>query len=429
MSTGGGRLAELVAPLRQRGLRRLALAFLVNEVGDGITSIVLPLAVYTATASGLLTGLSFAAVRGAGIVGSPIGGVLADRFDRIRLLRASFVVRAGLLVVALLVGDEATTLACLLLVRIGGTVDNAAAEAAVRDHAGDRPRAVATLRKAGTAASWLVGPAVGGLLVSTLGITPAIAVDLASYLVALLLLVGQVAPFRQPDQSAPRDTAAPTPAPGVEDVRPEAAAPRSAIAVALADARGGLRHLRGHPDLRLVVATTTVNATLVAALLTAAVVYLGALPDSPEGAYGFAMAAYATGSLLGLVVAGTVAWQAPLARIVWRSLAAYGVICAMGVVVPDWRVLAVSWLAWGLAYGPEEIVSDVTLVTHTPTVLLGRTYAGVTMAASVGQVVGAIGGGVLGDLVGPRVLVAGLGAAYLPAAVAVWWRRGRNRPA
>lgn len=437
---GPGRVAELLEPLRQPGLRRLTAAFLVNELGDGITSIVFPLAVYATTDSGVLTGLSFAAVRGAGLFGSPIGGVLADRFDRVAVLRASFVVRALLLGTALVVGREAVVLGCLLLVRIGGTVDNAAAEAAVREHAAERPRAVATIRKVATAVSWLVGPAVGGVLVSVLGVTPAIAVDLATFVAALALLARRpeppptVATTTAPTPAASRPTPSPAtpPAARVPVDASSGPAPRDArgvIAFTVADARAGLAHLRSHPDLRLVVASTTANALLVAALLTAAVVYLGGLAGAPEGAYGFAMASYATGSLAGLLVAGSIAWQAPLATIVRRSLLVYGVVCVAGVVVPDWRVLAASWLLWGLAYGPEEIVSDVALVTHTAPTLLGRTYAGVTTAASAGQVVGAVVGGVLGDLVGPRILVAGLGATYVPLAAWVWWWTTRNRVA
>lgn len=440
-------------PLRQPGLRRLTIAFLVNELGDGITSIVLPLAVYAATRSGLLTGLSFALVRGAGLVGSPLGGLLADRVDRTTLLRVSFVVRAAVLGLALVVGRDDVTLLCLLLVRVGGTVDNPAAEAAVREHAGDRPRSVATIRKVATAVSQLIGPAVGGLLVSVFGVPVAVAVDLATFVIALLVLARRL-PTPAPDDDAhrtdhaaaadtaatdatidPGDTVDPAvgvpPGPTSRRIGPRigpSAPTRRALAVTLADARAGLAHLRSHADLRLVVASTTVNATLVAALLTTAVVYLDGLAGAPDGAYGYALAAYSAGSLAGLLVAGTIAWRVAVGTVVWRSMLAYAVICLAGVVVPDWRVLAASWLAWGIAYGPEEIVSDVALVTHTPAPLLGRTYAGVQVVSSLGQVVGSLAGGLLGDLVGPRLLVAGLAAAYLPSAAAVWWstRRGQT---
>jgi predicted MFS family arabinose efflux permease len=102
-------------------------------------------------------------------------------------------------------------------------------------------------------------------------------------------------------------------------------------------------------------------------------------------------------------------------------MVAYSVICVAGVAVVDWRVLAVSWLVWGIAYGPEEILTDVALVTHTPSDLLGRTYGGISTVSSIGSAIGAIAGGLLGDLAGPRLVVAGLAACYLPAAAAIWW--------
>lgn len=90
-------VAELVAPLRQPRLRRLVGAFLVNELGDGIAVVALPLLVYATTGSGVLTGITFAVVRAAGVVGRPIGGLLADRLDRMTVLPTTFVVRGGLL--------------------------------------------------------------------------------------------------------------------------------------------------------------------------------------------------------------------------------------------------------------------------------------------------------------------------------------------
>lgn len=434
-----GRLRELAVPLQDPSLRRLVVAFLVNELGDGITSIAFPLAVYAFTSSGTLTGLAFAAVRAAGLVGTPIGGVLADRVDRLAVLRWSFVVRALLLAVALVTRVDMVTLAVLLLVRIGGTVDNPAAEAAVREHAGDRPQAVATIRKVAAAVSLLVGPAVGGLLVTLAGIPVAVAGDLATFVVALVVLGrrgggADAAPRVPPGSSPPTPMAersvglsSPTSAPAAGPASVSRAT-TGVVARAWRDAGDGVGHLRRQADLRLVTASTTVNALLVAALLTAAVVYLHDLPGAPGGAYGYAMAAYGAGSLLGLVLAGSASWRAPLSTIIWRAMLVYAVACLAGVVVADWRVLAASWAVWGLSYGPEEIVSDVVLVEHTPTALLGRTYAGVGMVAAAGQVAGAIIGGLLGDLVGPRVLIAGLAAAYLPAAVAAWWWGRRHRP-
>lgn len=404
------RLPSLLLPLRSKGLRRLTIASLISELGDGITTIVFPLAVYARTSSGVLTGFAFAAVRAAGVVGTPVGGLLADRVDRLTLLRVSWVLRALVLTTGLLIARNDVILIALLLARIGGTIDNPAAEAAIREHAlapptadVDSRQAVATIRKVAAATSLLVGPAVGGLLVSAFGVSVAVWTDVGTFLLAMAVL-GSMRSLAPPKCS---------------DDGPSTL--RGSVRRTLHDAATGVRHLQSHRDLTLVATSATINSLLVGALLASAVVYLGELATAPDGAYGFTLAAYAAGSFIGLIMAGSVRWQMSLAPIVWRGMVAYSVICVAGVAVVDWRVLAVSWLVWGISYGPEEILTDVGLVAHTPTDLLGRTYGGISTVSSIGSAIGAIAGGLLGDVAGPRLVVAGLAACYLPAAVAIWW--------
>lgn len=113
---------------------------------------VLPVAVFAATGSGVLTSLTFA---------------------------------AGLLGTALVLGNESATLILLLLTRVGGAVDNPAAVAAVRAHAANRPQAVATIRKFLNAMSFLIGSALGGLLFGAFSVPVAVAVVLSTFLAAL----------------------------------------------------------------------------------------------------------------------------------------------------------------------------------------------------------------------------------------------------
>ena len=75
-------------------------AQLCAELGDGITTVALPLYVYARTTSPLATSLTFMAELLAGVVLGIVGGVLADGFDRRRVLLISYGVRAAVLVVA-----------------------------------------------------------------------------------------------------------------------------------------------------------------------------------------------------------------------------------------------------------------------------------------------------------------------------------------
>lgn len=402
------RIAELVAPLRHPRLRRLVGAFLVNELGDGIAVVVLPLLVYDTTGSGALTGLTFAAVRAAGVVGRPIGGLLADRLDRITVLRTTFVVRGALLTLGLLARAEGVLAACLVLTAFVGTVDNPSGEAAIREGAADQAQQVASIRKVSRALSGVVGLSVGGLLVGTAGVEQAIAVDVGTYLVALVLLP-------------------PSSRPAVADAgaaRPRAgwvAAARRVVATSLTDGREGMRHLRDHTDLRVVAGMAALSTGVVTAVLTVAVVWLDQLPGAPPGAYGIALAGYSTGAVLGLLVAGVIAWQVGVPTLGTRTLLVAGAACAGGVIGADWRVLAASWVVWGIAWGPFDVWGDARVQHLTPDRLLGRVYGGIGTLAALAQVIGGITAGVLADVSDPRVLIVGLGAIFL---VAAGWTAG-----
>ena len=404
------RVAELVAPLRQPRLRRLVQAFLVNELGDGIAVVVLPLLVYATTNSGALTGLTFAVVRAAGVVGRPIGGLLADRLDRIAVLRTTFVVRGGLLALGLAARSDIALAVCLLLTAFVGTIDNPAGEAAIREGAREQAQQVATIRKVSRALSGVVGLSVGGLLVGAAGAEAAVAVDVGTYLAALVLL----------------PPSPPTATPAAGRATPRAgwvAAVRRTVAASLADGREGMRHLRHHPDLRVVAGMAGLSAGVVTALLIVAVVWLDELPGAPPGAYGIALAGYSTGAILGLVGAGMIAWRVSVPTLGARTLLIAGVACAAGAVGSDWRVLTASWVAWGIAWGPFDVRGDARVQELTPDRLLGRVYGGMGTLGALAQVLGGVTAGVLVDMAEPRVLIVGLGALFL---VAAGWVEGHR---
>ena len=77
---------------------------------------------------------------------------------------------------------------CLVLTAFVGTVDNPSGEAAIREGAADQAQQVATIRKVSRALSGVVGLSVGGLLVGAAGTEVAVAVDVGTYLAALVLL-------------------------------------------------------------------------------------------------------------------------------------------------------------------------------------------------------------------------------------------------
>ena len=133
----------------------------VSELGDGITTVALPLYVYARTQSALATSLTFMAELLAGVVFGIIGGVLADGLDRQRVLIASYVARAALLVATVAVGPLWLVIVFGVAARAGGQLDNPSFDAMVPEHADGDLQQVLALRRFIQAVSYTIGPAVG----------------------------------------------------------------------------------------------------------------------------------------------------------------------------------------------------------------------------------------------------------------------------
>ena len=103
------------------------------ETGDGISLVALPLYVWERTESELWTSMTFAAEMGFGAIGAVIGGVLADTFDRQRVLLTSYLVRAALLVLAFAVDPLLAAVAFGVVARAGGQADNPAFDAILEE--------------------------------------------------------------------------------------------------------------------------------------------------------------------------------------------------------------------------------------------------------------------------------------------------------
>jgi MFS family permease len=187
----------LPAVLREeRQFRLLFLGQALSVVGDRMTQVVLPFAVLSIGGSATDVGLVAAAGFLPFIVLALVGGVLADRVERRRILIASDVVRLA---------TQAT--AGVLLVSGGAEVWHLAALAAVFGAAdsffspaftGLMPLTIAephhlqqanALRGMSFSTGSIVGPVLGGLLVATIGEGGALLVDAGTFGVSVLCLL------------------------------------------------------------------------------------------------------------------------------------------------------------------------------------------------------------------------------------------------
>jgi MFS family permease len=188
----------LPAVLREeRQFRLLFLGQALSVVGDRMTQVVLPFAVLSVGGSVTDVGIVAAAGFLPFIFLGLIGGVVADRIERRRILIASDVVRmvsqaaAGLL----LVTGQAEVWHLAVLTAIFGAADSFFSPA----FSGLMPQTISephhlqpanALRGMSFSTGSIVGPALGGILVAALGEGGALLVDAATFGVSVLCLVG-----------------------------------------------------------------------------------------------------------------------------------------------------------------------------------------------------------------------------------------------
>jgi MFS family permease len=180
-----------VAPLREsREFRLLWTGQLVSFVGRQITVAAVPYQVFLITGSSLAVGLVSLAQLPVLLVGSLLGGAIADAVDRRRLLLLMQVALAltsvGLALNSADGHGELWPIVLLTVLAAGlSGVDSPARSASIPRLVGrDRMASAAALNQTLMQTAQVVGPAVGGVLIAQVGLEWAYWVDVATFVVA-----------------------------------------------------------------------------------------------------------------------------------------------------------------------------------------------------------------------------------------------------
>jgi MFS family permease len=186
--------AESLAPLRERPFRLLWLASATSAVGDAMTPVALTFAVLDATDSAAALGIVFAAFTLSHSVFILAGGVWADRLERRVVMLSCDVIRgiALLGLAVLVISGRAALWQFVVLAAVVGAAESFFAPAST----GLVPQTVsrARLQNANAllalnrSASWIVGPALSGLIVAAVGAGWVFAIDAATFAASATIL-------------------------------------------------------------------------------------------------------------------------------------------------------------------------------------------------------------------------------------------------
>ena len=380
-------------------MHALLLSLGLSSCGDWLYNVALLALVYARTGSATWVAVTTATRVLPIVVLGPLGGAIADRYDRRRLLVISDLTRAGLMAALALVAAAggpivlAPLLAALATAAGSATPPCVAACTARIVPESDLQRANAIRAGVGQAAI-VIGPALGALLLLAAGPAVAILLNGLTFLASATVLAAissdiSLAPTRGSDQPLPS---------------------------LWADIRAGARALRGTPAaIRLVGADVICSA--VYGLLTVTLVLVGRRAGAGAGAYGLLLAACGIGGVLGATLVGRIA-----AANRWRGTLA----CALAFVGVSLGLLGtVSGLAeaigLALVLGSGMVVGEVLSETALPRLLgeevLARAYGLALPAALGGIVAGSLSAGPLVSWLGLRGTLVSAGAFVLLSGV------------
>jgi MFS transporter, DHA1 family, staphyloferrin A biosynthesis exporter len=280
----GLQLPSYLAALRHRNYRLLWFGNLISNTGDWMDQVALNWLVYQLTDSAVYLGLvnlcRFVPI----LLFTLLGGVVADRWERRRLMFSTQAVAMILaLILAILVGEGLVQPWMVLVIAAGRGImmsfnqpakQSLVSELVPRE---DLSNAIA-LNSANFNLTRIIGPVIGGVLIATVGMAGAFFINAASFVAVL----GGLALMRFPPRTA-------TPRRGVLD-----------------DVVGGVEYVRTQPTLQALLVLALLPVVLGMPYMTILTVFARDVLEVGGTGLGLLTACASVGALLGaLYVAAT----------------------------------------------------------------------------------------------------------------------------
>ena len=393
------RLAVDITPLRaSRDLRLLVLGNVVSGLGTQAALVALPYQIYVETGSPFLTGLLGAFELVPLVAMALLGGAVADRRDRRRLLlldQIALVVTAAALAALTFGGSPPIPLLYLLggLTAGFGAVQTVTRSAIVPNLVEpERLRSALALNFGLMQVTMVVGPAVGGLLIAASGVGTAYLVDAVS---CLAMVAAAAAMSPQPPQG---------------DGRPVDGVLRS-IAEGLRFVRRN-RALTGSFAIDLMAMTFGMPRALFP-VLAVSIYHAGAAGT------GLLYAAVSVGATVAALTTGWLAHARRLGRIVIWAVAAWGAAIALAGLMPSLWPAALLLAVAGAADSVSAVCRSTINQTVTPDHMRGRMSSTFSLVVTSGPRLGDIEAGGVAALGGVRFSVVSGGLACVAGAALV----------
>jgi MFS family permease len=404
----------MLGTLRIRDFRLLLTGQLLSMIGTWLLLVAAPFFVFRLTGSTMATGLSMAAETVPAVLLGPVAGVYADRWDRRRTMIAADLLRAGAVLLPVLVHTRDQiwiVYAALALESAFGQYFGPAQGALIPQLVGRGPElsAANSLGQLVGGPIRLVGGPLSGALVAIAGFRAVVALDAAGYLASASLIA--LIRFR----------------PGPEDLADPAGPASSAGSTRhrlAEDFRAGLGHLRRTPGLPALFGVAGVFFTGNAILTALLVPYLSKVLHSGAQSLGILFGMLGVGFVLGAPASRLVAGRLSDRAAIAAGLGTLAVVFAVTFNVPHLTADIVLFALIGPPAVCFLVTADTAISRWTLNTLRGRVGSLYLALQGLATLTGMVGGALLGQEIGivpsmdaAAVLIAGsaAGALLLPS--------------
>jgi MFS family permease len=388
-----GPIRSYLATLRTPGFSPLVSSYTLNSIGDFVGLVALAVLVYAETKDPLATSALFIAAEFIPAFAAPILTAKTDQLALRKALPALYAGEAVAFGLLALLADSFSLPLVLLLALIDGILmltarglSRGAVNAVLQPHG--RLREGNGLLNVGFAFASVGGAALGGVLVSVVGVAAALWVDAASFAaIAILISLSRHLPparlIREP---------------------------------MLVRAREGLRYARHHPKARLLLAGEALAVMFFTLVVPIEIVYARETLGTDEAGYGMLLSAWGAGVVLGSLVFLVVRGQSAGVLILSATLAIGAAYLGMAVARELWLACAFAVIG-GLGNGIQWVSVMTALQESTPDDLQARLTGLLESIASAMTGVGFLIGGIITALFSPptALTVSGVGVVLLVA--------------
>ncbi|MDR4168994.1 MFS transporter [Bacillus nitratireducens] len=191
-----GYVGKLLLPVKvSPHFKFLWLGQLLSTLGSSVTVVILPVVVYSLTGSTVVMGMTMAMYMLPNILALPFAGLVVDRIDRVKLMLFTDIIRCILMMLfATLIFMDVLTIPLLyVLVALYGLMEGIfqPAYSAVRAKVfvSEIRNAANALTQMSNQGIRLIGPALGGLIVSVASAGIGFGLDAVTYLLSFLCLL------------------------------------------------------------------------------------------------------------------------------------------------------------------------------------------------------------------------------------------------